>query len=994
MAMRGFPQLPGPCDAERKAHTTRCGPSPPKILGRTSTQACHLLQGAVEELRESRVLFSRPKTRTSPQRLPSSAPGPLPSVEERALNAELCRATTAAEVLRLADPQHPGMSDFNVACTLSRLARLAPPARDGGRGSASGSGDAALLTDPRFRSLMACSRNRLGGMQPSDLSASVAAVAALGVEDAAWAEDAAAAAAAAGAGDEHAQRQIRDAFAAMHWYSPPRALAQRPRADRRAARPGRPSQPKRRRPTEEEVALNRSLVGATTSEQVLRLANPRAAGFSDINLSTGLHRLARLAQATKRGGRSRDPVLADARFRSLVALSRKRLPAFEGRNVSNSVWALAALGVEDAGWMDDAVAVLRPMLPRLDSRNIAMLMWSLASMPWYSPPPSLLPALISQFQARLLDGETNSHSFSNAVWALGTMGRHPGDGWLHAFAAAVQPRLGEFLPQELASTLWGCASLAFRPPPAWMAAFQAAVLLKLAVFDRQALANTHWAMAVLDHKPADSFLADMGAAQSAVMAQFTGQELSYTCWAWAKLETQPPPGWLARHADAVHRHMGRLSSQGLANVLWAYAKLRYAPSAPWIASFRSASRHLMADCSPHELAAMLYAAALMERHPGTEWLQWTEEAVRDRMESFNTQAGGGPPRASPLRAGAAPPALAQRSRPSLGLRWRQSPTPCRISPQALANCMWAYATLAYFPDEDFVDRFESVSLPLLPAFRDQELANTYWALAVLTHVPGRRWISALGAVLRSRMEGLSPSEPPALVWATVSLRCYDALGADVFAALWARLLALAERGVRLPEVCGTIGSSALLLAAEQPQRPLPALSAATAAEVLHSWEMACETTSSRFQAAVAAALRRRGLDVEMEQVCSKSRLKVDCGLRLDGRQVAVEADGPFHYSANTRQPTGHTLVRNRLLRACGWVVVPVPLYDWEARGDVALQRAAEAAGLSLPPVLQRSHQAPEQEAEEEEEEEDRYQLVRRQVAPATVMGGLFVKPAS
>jgi very-short-patch-repair endonuclease len=47
-----------------------------------------------------------------------------------------------------------------------------------------------------------------------------------------------------------------------------------------------------------------------------------------------------------------------------------------------------------------------------------------------------------------------------------------------------------------------------------------------------------------------------------------------------------------------------------------------------------------------------------------------------------------------------------------------------------------------------------------------------------------------------------------------------------------------------------------------------------------------------------------------------------------GRKVAIEVDGPFHFSVNTNSPLGQTMIRRRLLRAVGWTVISVPYHTW------------------------------------------------------------------
>ncbi|GIL80038.1 hypothetical protein Vretifemale_9216 [Volvox reticuliferus] len=45
-------------------------------------------------------------------------------------------------------------------------------------------------------------------------------------------------------------------------------------------------------------------------------------------------------------------------------------------------------------------------------------------------------------------------------------------------------------------------------------------------------------------------------------------------------------------------------------------------------------------------------------------------------------------------------------------------------------------------------------------------------------------------------------------------------------------------------------------------------------------------------------------------------------------RIAVEVDGPSHFTANTRQPLSPTIYRRRCLEDRGWVVVNVPYWRW------------------------------------------------------------------
>ena len=56
-------------------------------------------------------------------------------------------------------------------------------------------------------------------------------------------------------------------------------------------------------------------------------------------------------------------------------------------------------------------------------------------------------------------------------------------------------------------------------------------------------------------------------------------------------------------------------------------------------------------------------------------------------------------------------------------------------------------------------------------------------------------------------------------------------------------------------------------------------------------------------------------------------------VRHDGREVAIEVDGPSHFCGRT--PTGATALKRRQLRAAGWALLPVPYWEWSALGSNA-----------------------------------------------------------
>ena len=54
-----------------------------------------------------------------------------------------------------------------------------------------------------------------------------------------------------------------------------------------------------------------------------------------------------------------------------------------------------------------------------------------------------------------------------------------------------------------------------------------------------------------------------------------------------------------------------------------------------------------------------------------------------------------------------------------------------------------------------------------------------------------------------------------------------------------------------------------------------------------------------------------------------------------GEKIAVEVDGPHHFTANGQRPLGEMQARHRLLHKRGWSVLSVPYFVWAQQADDA-----------------------------------------------------------
>ena len=222
-----------------------------------------------------------------------------------------------------------------------------------------------------------------------------------------------------------------------------------------------------------------------------------------------------------------------------------------------------------------------------------------------------------------------------------------------------------------------------------------------------------------------------------------------------------------------------------------------------------------------------------------------------------------------------------------------------------------------------------------PAEAAQALANYAWAAATLGELTpralgrlSRRWEALLLGDPTSRGRGNGQGKNQQKNKNRPQEQRFHAT-IEGLGQLW-QADALARASSRLSP-CPRALTPALADAADAAQRRA-ALSGAWAtgfANAVFATAQKCPSASSNVVAEVAVCGAAHRVDVVVET--------------LRGTKCAVEADGPPHFLlSHPTDPDGGTANRNVTLAAEGWVVVPVPYFEW----DAAVAAAAAAASSS------------------------------------------------
>jgi hypothetical protein len=545
-----------------------------------------------------------------------------------------------------------------------------------------------------------------------------------------------------------------------------------------------------------DIEINEQLHAAKLPARVLEIIGSARAELNDVNLTTALHRVAKLTAALHSSERKVFFQAHDGAVRELVREVRDALPHFGGRQlaacayassliahgptrlahdeirallhavgplvaarvgdlhtqgIANLLWAHAAADVHAVDVFDAVVPVARARIGEFTLEGLTALAWTFAKL-GVRDEYGLLGAVADEVVGRYaLEGEDaaglrrrgapiGARELTSLAWSFGTLFDLPQRGpLLDTLAREAVRSLDAFNPRDLSQLVWTYAKTRW-PAPALFDEVARVAPGRLSAFNSQDYANMMWAYATASVEAEELFQAVAVGAQPR-LREFTPQGLANLAWAFAKTGAPSAQLLLETIATVFPPRLPELGSRHIAMLVWAFAKHGVHSEAPFRAVEAELATRSLGTFNHVELVntawafvtARVFAPALFER---------IAAEVAPRVAQFAPQtlanvAWSFARARTPVPSTVAAIADEIERRPLAD-----------FNPQNHANLVWAFA----FSGSDATRLLATIAPAVIARraeFKSIEVANIAWALAVSGTMP-----PALMAAMLERIERL------------------------------------------------------------------------------------------------------------------------------------------------------------------------------------------------------------------------------------------------
>ena len=384
------------------------------------------------------------------------------------------------------------------------------------------------------------------------------------------------------------------------------------------------------RSTDWTVALNGEIQACASAEAVLDLVAPQLERLSAVNACTALLTIQRRARGLATW------LDEDARFGQLLEFAARVFERMEPRNLSNSLYACAKLGITPPDdWLQRFWHFSAVIMATFHAQHFSNTIYACGLL-GIVPPAVWMERFWLASAAELGHSRFDPQALSNTLYACGLLGLTPPDYWLARYWLASASKLTEFVPQALSITIYACGRLAVTPPDFWLERFWLAGEPKLVDNIPQDFANTLYSCGLLGLTPPDYWLARYWRASAAKLLDFCAQSAGITIYACGQLRITPPADWMALLWRSTLPKIGHFKPQELSNTLHACGLLGITPAPDWLETYWRTSIP-MTDYIPQNCANVIYAFALLDIQPPAAWLKHFSESCERVLLDFNQQ---------------------------------------------------------------------------------------------------------------------------------------------------------------------------------------------------------------------------------------------------------------------------------------------------------------------------------------------------------------------
>lgn len=131
-------------------------------------------------------------------------------------------------------------------------------------------------------------------------------------------------------------------------------------------------------------------------------------------------------------------------------------------------------------WLDWFLVESQSKLTAFQPKELSNTLWALATL-GHRPTKEWMQQLLASCSARLADFQPQE--MTNVAWSLAQLNYHPGDTWIASFLAASYPLLFEFESGDQARVACALAKLSAAPSAGWIERLAAAVQAKFSGLD-------------------------------------------------------------------------------------------------------------------------------------------------------------------------------------------------------------------------------------------------------------------------------------------------------------------------------------------------------------------------------------------------------------------------------------------------------------------------------------------------------------------------------